>query len=887
MDSIIGSKLRDIFRLFFIPFIAFFILIAITLYAWDFTNKSIQEQKKIKFDNDAAILDSAIDTRFSVYETVFYDIRGLFSASNSVERNEFVTYLHTSNIANRFPGFSDISGINFSQHVTAANKDAFVQKVKKDTSLVATGYPFFAIKPPGDRPEYYVSTYTLSATSSAVASASPGFGLDLLSIPGRADALKKAVDIDMPVASTVIPLLGNTPGRKGFAIYLPVYGNGLQFGTIEQRRNAILGVISGTFDANKLFGTILTENKIPNIAMAIYDTQETADLSNRNLLYTSNPNARRNDSSSITKIIPFSLGERQWTIRFTTLSGYGLNTEEELLPWYVLIGGILFSFLFSVALYLLMNSRARALSLAATMTRELAQSEKEYRTIFESLQDVYYRTDKEGKIVFISPSIEHYIGLNPVEVVGRNASSFYFDRTERDKLLQALQKTGSVTDYALTLKGKDQKPFFVSLTGHLLLDKNKNLIGLEGILRDVTERKKIEQQLEMRSKDLEISKNQIEEEKSKMETLIQTLPVGVAVSDYPSGSISMINKMGITLSGRNVNPNESMDTYAKLLFKTNGIFYPLEELPLMLAIQTGQSVTKDDIVLSKPDKTKIQLRVTSVPVKNAQGKIVTVVSIFEDITKEKEVDRMKTEFISLASHQLRTPLSAMKWFLEMLLHGDAGELVPEQKEMIVNIDESNERMIELVNSLLNVSRIESGRIIIEPVPTDIKLLLIGVQKEIQLKLNEKKQTLLISVHDNLPTVNLDAKLIRQVYMNLLTNAIKYSPDKGEITIFVSKKDDQLISQVSDNGYGIPEKDKAKVFGKFYRGENIVKKVTDGNGLGLYLVKAIIESSGGKIWFESHTPEEKSLPAGRQGTTFWFSLPMSGMLAKKGDVSIDS
>jgi len=876
MDSITGSKRRAIFRLLFMPVISFVILITITFYAWGFTNKLIQDQRNIKFENDTNILDSSMDTRFSVYETALYDIKGLFAGSNVVERNEFISYLRTSNITERFPG---ISGISFAQYVKASDKDTFIKNVKQDTSLVSTGYPFFMIKPSGDRSEYYVSTYTLSATSSAVASASPGFGLDLLSIPGRADAIRKAVDTDMPVASTVITLLGNPPGQRGFTIYLPVYKNGLPVETVTQRRSAVFGVISGTFIAKNLFGTILTENKIPKIAMAIYDTQETSVLSPSNLLYASNPESKQNDSLRLTSTTQFSLGERNWTIKFTALPGYGLDTTEELLPWYVLIGGILFSFLFSVALYLLMNSRARALSLAGRMTRELAQSEKQYRTIFESLQDVYYRTDKEGKIVFISPSIEHYIGLNPTDVVGQNASSFYFDITERDKLLQALQKTGSVTDYALTLKGKDQQPFSVSLTGHLLFDPQNNMpIGLEGILRDMTERKKIEQQLVVRSKDLEISKKQIEEEKAKMETLIQTLPVGVAVSEYPSGFVTMINKTGIILSGRNVDPKESMDKYAKLLFKTDGMVYPLEELPLMIAIKTAKSVTKDDIVLSKPDETKIQLRVTSVPIKNVQGQITTVVSIFEDITKEKEIDRMKTEFISLASHQLRTPLSAMKWFLEMLLNGDAGELVPEQKEMVLNIDESNERMIVLVNSLLNVSRIESGRIIVEPVPTDIKDLLSGVQKEIQIKLNEKNQTLLVSVHENLPKVSLDAKLIRQVYLNLLTNAIKYSPDKGEITIFVSKKDDQLISQITDTGYGIPEKDKKKIFGKFYRGENIVKKVTDGNGLGLYLVKTIIESSGGKIWFES--TEGK-------GTTFWFSLPMSGMIAKEGDVSIDS
>lgn len=266
------------------------------------------------------------------------------------------------------------------------------------------------------------------------------------------------------------------------------------------------------------------------------------------------------------------------------------------------------------------------------------------------------------------------------------------------------------------------------------------------------------------------------------------------------------------------------------------------------------------------------------PVVVSSGEIEFFISIERDITKLKEVDRMKTEFLSLASHQLRTPLSAIRWYTEMLEDGDGGELNEPQKDFVSNISKSTIRMIELVNSLLNISRIESGRIIIEPEPTKVYDLIKGVRDELEVKLKEKKIDLVVNMHHSLPTIVLDQKLIRNVFMNLLTNAIKYSPPGKSVTVLGSKKDNDLLIQVTDEGYGIPEKEQGKLFQKFFRATNVIKVETEGNGLGLYLVKSIIDSSGGKIWFRSKPGE---------GTTFWFTLPLKGVPAKDGEVRIDS
>jgi len=303
---------------------------------------------------------------------------------------------------------------------------------------------------------------------------------------------------------------------------------------------------------------------------------------------------------------------------------------------------------------------------------------------------------------------------------------------------------------------------------------------------------------------------------------------------------------------------------------------PAEQTPLATVLASGERVN-DVFGFHAKDSKQVLFNINAAPIV-LEGKIVGAIAILRDVTKEKEVDRMKTEFISLASHQLRTPLSAIRWFSEMLVAGDAGKLNPEQLEFSNNIADSTERMIALVNALLNISRMESGRIMVDPKPTDLKELVAGIVNDLKAKTEERQQTLIISVHDDLPKISLDPRLIGQVYLNLLTNAIKYTPKGGEVSVFVSKKGDEIVSQVTDNGYGIPKEQQSRLFEKFFRASNAVKVETDGTGLGLYLIKAIIESSGGRIWFESEEGK---------GSTFWFSIPLSGMKARAGEVTLES
>src|SRR3990167_9419237 len=307
-----------------------------------------------------------------------------------------------------------------------------------------------------------------------------------------------------------------------------------------------------------------------------------------------------------------------------------------------------------------------------------------------------------------------------------------------------------------------------------------------------------------------------------------------------------------------------------------GRIIPGEKRPLHAVLKQGKSFTNHSAnYYVRKNGSKFPAAITSSPIKY-KNSIIGAIITFRDVTHEKEVDRMKTEFISLASHQLRTPLSAISWLVEILQNGDAGKLNSKQMELLGDIYESNKRMIQLVSDLLNISRMETGRIIIDPKPTHLGQLLEEVLKELKPKINSKRQKLVISYHPDLSEIKIDPNLIRAVYLNLLSNAIKFTPENGEITVIISRKGSDIISQITDSGWGIPKNEQGKIFQKFYRGSNIVKKEFEGTGLGLYLVKSIIEASRGKIWFESWE---------NKGTTFGFSLPVSGILPKKGDVSI--
>ncbi len=212
----------------------------------------------------------------------------------------------------------------------------------------------------------------------------------------------------------------------------------------------------------------------------------------------------------------------------------------------------------------------------------------------------------------------------------------------------------------------------------------------------------------------------------------------------------------------------------------------------------------------------------------------------------------------------------------MLLAGDAGKLNKEQKQFIDEIYAGNQRMVALVNALLNVSRLELGTFMIDPTPIDLKEMAQSVIKELEPGIKEKKLKITSLFDKKLKKINLDSGLTRMIFQNLLSNAIKYTPNKGSVKLTIKEEKKNVLISVSDTGFGIPKDQQDKIFTKLFRASNVREKNTEGTGLGLYIIKSIVENSNGNIYFIS---EEK------KGTTFFVSLPLSGMQKKFGEKKI--
>jgi signal transduction histidine kinase len=239
------------------------------------------------------------------------------------------------------------------------------------------------------------------------------------------------------------------------------------------------------------------------------------------------------------------------------------------------------------------------------------------------------------------------------------------------------------------------------------------------------------------------------------------------------------------------------------------------------------------------------------------------------------VDKTKSEFVAMVSHQLRTPLTLIKWAIERLGKADLSSLTVRSTVDIETIRLETSRMAALISDILDTSRLESGALIVQSYDIDIVAVAKTVLAEVMPAMREKELALKEFYPDS-AIIRADPTLTQIIFMNLLSNAVKYTPKKGTITVRITKNASGVVITVADTGYGITVSDREHVFDKFFRGTTATKADPFGTGLGLYLVRSVVTEVGGKIWFESEEGK---------GTEFHVSLPAQGMPSRKGNIHL--
>jgi len=366
--------------------------------------------------------------------------------------------------------------------------------------------------------------------------------------------------------------------------------------------------------------------------------------------------------------------------------------------------------------------------------------------------------------------------------------------------------------------------------------------------------------------DLKVEKNKVEREMENSKKFYQAVEAstdGIIITDINANIVyanpSWVNRNGYTLYeliGKNPRILKSGKTPQKIY----------DDMWSKLSI--GESFITEELVNKRKDGTEYTQHESITPIM-VDDKILFYLGISQDVTKRKEIDKLKSEFVAVASHQLRTPLTSIRWVIELFLKKE--KLTKQGKEYLNDVQTSTEKLSELVDLLLNVSRIEEGDISITPKKLDIVNFIENYIKELNPLLNKKKLTISFK-HPEKLSISTDESALRNVIQSIISNAVEYTLPDGKIEIKLSESNNEFYIDISDTGIGIPENQQKNITQKFTRGSNAMLVKTDGTGMGLYIAYHAVGLLGGEIWFES---KENS------GTTFHIKLPIESKI-KKGE-----
>jgi PAS domain S-box-containing protein len=520
--------------------------------------------------------------------------------------------------------------------------------------------------------------------------------------------------------------------------------------------------------------------------------------------------------------------------------------------------------------------------IVAARTTELYNSEARYRSVAETANDAIITIDNQGIITYLNRAAEIIFGQTAAQALGHPLTQLIPDLRPSYLKIQPVSPLKTGHELGKLIHATAQHPsghtFPVEIS--LAAWQNGSRIFITAIIRDLTVHQLLVNKLAQRTAELKqrVSDQtrllrtrlaESERDKAEDEALLGSIGEGVMAVDR-DGKIFFANREFARMTSTTTTRVKGRYYYTVVNLENEaGEPLPRPERPIEAVLTSGRPITTQDYFYRTRQGRTFPVSISAAPIV-LKGKIIGAIEVIRDITKEKEVDRLKSEFVSLASHQLRTPATAVKGLLSLLLEGYNGELTKPQLGSLTQAYSENEHQLKLIDDMLDVAKLDAGELTLELTQLDIGRLIRSVVKEQHNVIRGRRQNLKVTP---LPGAKVwaDAGKLQMVFDNLIANASKYTREGGQIRITMERSPQFYTVSIQDNGIGIAPRDTANLFKRFSRAGNASRSHSSGTGLGLYLSKKIMDLHHGRI--------EVVSTLGR-GSTFTVIIPRQQGATKK-------
>ena len=604
----------------------------------------VEREARLMFDSAVSDAQAAIDSRIKAHADVVLGVRSLFIADNSVSRVEFKRYIDSLDLNRRYAG---IQVIHYSRRITAAGRPAFEAMVRGDTSVDPRGYPDFAIKPAGIRPEYIVAMYV-----EPMAGNERALGLDLGGDAVRLAALERTRDSGQITASGTIALALDPKRHPGFAMRLALYQREMPLVTVAQRGEAFTGVVSASFIVIDLMRGVLSEPFLQKVHVRIHDAGFLGNPSGlappaaENLMFDSDrlretdaspPEPLRGEPGGPGSITDLDVGGRRWNLYFSARQPLG-TPFDRWMPWFVLLGGTTVSLLLFGLIRSLATTGSRAVELADRITKDLRRSEASLaeaqrmtQQLIEALPNPIYFKGTDGRYLGVNRAWEAYFGTPRDAFLGKTVHDLYPGNPEIADRLRAMDQVlwdrPGTQIYETAIRTPDGQHHDAIYYKATFTRAEGRVAGLIGTIIDITERKQAEKALG--------------ESEAKYRSVVAAIAEGVLVRDRDRRIVTC-NASAERILGRSLEQMRGsvyFDPDWKAI-REDGSEFPEDERPVNEAMRTGQAQSNVVMGLRKPDGTVLWLSMSAQPLFDAPGGAPSgVVTTIADITQRKQVEQ--------------------------------------------------------------------------------------------------------------------------------------------------------------------------------------------------------------------------------------------------------